>query len=77
LRATDATASVERIRDVRRRLFATGSVVARSDGGRRELFPVAIGVEEGIELRDWVRRERELRTLETGLGFAISTLFIC
>ena len=41
-----------------------------------ELFPVAIGVEEGLALRDWVRRERALRTLETGLGYAVSTLFI-
>ena len=38
---------------------------------------MAIGLEEGLALREWVRREGALRTLETGLGFAISTLFIC
>ena len=42
-----------------------------------DLFPVAIGPEEGSALREWVRRERAVRTLETGLGFAVSTLFIC
>ena len=71
MRATD------RVRDVRERLFAAGAVVARADGGRRELFPVAIGMEEGLALSEWVRKESALRTLETGLGFGISTLFIC
>ena len=41
------------------------------------LFPVAIGPEEGAALREWVRRERAQRTLEAGLGYAVSTLFIC
>ncbi|HEX6702971.1 MAG TPA: class I SAM-dependent methyltransferase [Gaiellaceae bacterium] len=43
----------------------------------RALFPVAIGPEEGTALRDWVRREHATRTLEVGLGWAVSTLFIC
>ena len=30
-----------------------------------------------MALREWVRKEHALRTLETGLGYAISTLFIC
>jgi predicted O-methyltransferase YrrM len=42
-----------------------------------ELAPVAIGPVEGAALREWVRRERAERTIETGLGYAISTLFIC
>jgi predicted O-methyltransferase YrrM len=42
-----------------------------------ELAPVAIGPEEGAALRECVRREGARRTLETGLGFAVSTLFIC
>jgi predicted O-methyltransferase YrrM len=67
----------DRVREVRERLFADGTVVARADGVRRELFPVAIGLEEGLSLREWVRRERAVSTLETGLGYAISTLFIC
>lgn len=68
--------TIERVREVRERLAAAGTVVARGDGVSRELFPVAIGVEEGLALRDWVHREGALRTLETGLGYAFSTLFI-
>src|SRR5438128_4350661 len=69
--------TTERVREVRDRLVTTGRVAARGDGRSRELFPVAIGVEEGSALCDWVRREGAARTLGTGLGFAISTLFIC
>jgi hypothetical protein len=67
----------ERVREVRERLLEAGTVVARADGRARALSPVAIGREEGLALHQWVRKERALRTLETGLGFAISTLFIC
>jgi predicted O-methyltransferase YrrM len=67
----------ERVREVRERLLSARSVVARADGVRRELFPVAIGRAEGLSLGEWVRKERALSTLETGLGFGISTLFIC
>jgi predicted O-methyltransferase YrrM len=42
-----------------------------------DLVPVAIGPSEGAALRGWVRREQARRTLETGLGYAVSTLFIC
>jgi hypothetical protein len=67
--------SIERVREVRERLVTAGTVVC-SDGRSRELFPVAIGDAEGLALRSWVRREGAQRTLETGLGFAISTLFL-
>lgn len=68
--------TIERVRTVRERLVAAGTVVARADGRTREVFPVAIGIEEGLALRRWVRTEGARRTIETGLGFAISTLFI-
>ena len=58
-------ADLERVQEVRERLLA-GNVA-----------PIAIGPAEGAALRDWVRREGALRTLETGLGYAVSTLFIC
>ena len=61
---------------MRDRLFDTGSAAANADGGRRDVFPVAIGRNEGLALRDWVIRERARRTVEIGLGFAVSTLFI-
>jgi predicted O-methyltransferase YrrM len=65
-----------RLREVRSRLFDAGVIVG-PDGTRRELFPVAIGEAEGSVLRAWVRDEGAVRTLETGLGYAMSTLFIC
>ena len=66
----------ERVREVRERLVAKGTVEGL-DGDSKALFPVAIAPIEGVSLRDWVVREGALRTLETGLGFALSTLFIC
>lgn len=42
-----------------------------------EVRPVAIGPEEGATLREWIRKEGALLTVETGLGYAVSTLFIC
>jgi predicted O-methyltransferase YrrM len=61
----------------RERLLKDGTVVARKDGRSRDVFPVAIGESEGRALLEWVLQERATCTLETGLGFAISTLFIC
>jgi predicted O-methyltransferase YrrM len=58
-------ARIERVREVRERLLA-GS-----------LSPIAIGPSEGAALRDWLRREGARQTLEVGLGYAVSTLFIC
>jgi predicted O-methyltransferase YrrM len=69
-------ATLAKVHEVIERLVAAGTVVA-PDGRSRDLFPVAIGPREGAALAGWVRRERALRTLETGLGFAVSTLFIC
>jgi predicted O-methyltransferase YrrM len=42
-----------------------------------ELTPVAIGPAEGAALSNLVQAEHAVRTLETGLGYAVSTLFIC
>jgi len=67
---------LEQLRAVRERLVSSGSVVA-PDGRARKIFPVAIGPHEGAVLRDLVIEERALRTFETGLGFGVSTLFIC
>ena len=55
-----------RLERVRERLLDEGDV-----------RPVAIGPEEGAALREWVRKEGASQTIETGLGYAVSTLFIC
>ena len=69
-------ATPESVREVRERLVHHGTVVG-PDGRSRELFPNAIGPREGSALREQVIEEGAVRTLETGLGFAVSTLFIC
>lgn len=69
-------ASVDRVRAVREKLVADGTVVT-PDGRILDVFPVAIGPAEGAALRDVVIEEGALRTVEIGLAFAISTLFLC
>jgi predicted O-methyltransferase YrrM len=69
-------ASVRRVREVRERLLVAG-IVMTPDQRMMDLFPVAIGPDEGAELLQRVVEEGARRTLEVGLGFAISTLSIC
>ena len=69
--------ALRQVRRVIQRLLKDGTVVARSDGMVHDLFPVAVGAAEGEALRGWVVRERAIRTIETGLGYGISALFIC
>ena len=70
-------AALGQVRQVIGRLVHDGTVVARSDGTVHDLFPVAVGAAEGEALREWVVRERATRTIEIGLGYGISALFIC
>ena len=51
--------------------------MGRADELATALTPIAVGPAEGAALRDWVRRAAAVQTVETGLGFAVSTLFIC
>jgi predicted O-methyltransferase YrrM len=69
--------SVNRVREVIDRLVRNGRVVARSDGSEHQLFPVAVPPAEGEALRERVVSEGARRTLEIGLGYGISSLFIC
>lgn len=73
----DVAERLARVRDLRERLFAAGTTLAGADGAPRDLFPVAIGLAEGLALRDWVRTEGARETLEIGLGYGIAALFIC
>ena len=65
------------LRQVIERLGRDGTVVARADGTLHHLFPVAVGAAEGEALREWISRERATRTIEIGLGYGISALFVC
>ena len=69
--------SVQKVRRVIEGLVQDGSVVARSDGTRHSVFPVAVSPAEGDSLRNWVCREGAVQTIEIGLGYGISALHIC
>jgi predicted O-methyltransferase YrrM len=75
--APDRKAALRRVRRVIERLVRDGTAVARSEGRLHSLFPVAISNAEGEALRDWVPRERAARTIEIGLGYGLSALFMC
>jgi len=51
--------------------------ISRSDGSSHSLFPVATSHAEGNALRDWVLAENAAHTIEIGLGYGISALYIC
>jgi predicted O-methyltransferase YrrM len=70
---TDAAARVRATID---RVVSDGRVVA-ADGSTRDVFPVAIPSREGEALRRWVLQERPVQTIELGLGYGVSTLYIC
>lgn len=65
------------IEDVIDRCFREGETVTRADGSVHRLFPVAVGRAEGESLRGWVEREGATQTVEVGLGYGISALFVC
>jgi predicted O-methyltransferase YrrM len=65
------------VRRVREEVVRSGRCIARLDGSVHEVFPVAIGEAEGEALKRWVVRERARETIEVGLGYGISSLFIC
>jgi predicted O-methyltransferase YrrM len=73
----DQDAALRQVRQVIERLLRDGTVVARSDGTVHRLFPVAVGAAEGEAVREWVVREGAARTIEIGLGYGISALFVC
>lgn len=64
------------VRVVIDQLVRDGTAVA-SDGTIHALFPVAAIPAEGEALRGWVIREGAAHTIEVGLGYGISALYIC
>jgi|SRR5215207_286761 len=68
---------LRQVRGVIDSLVREGKAVARSNGSVHGLFPVAASAAEGEALRKWVTDEGATRTIEVGLGYGISALFIC
>jgi predicted O-methyltransferase YrrM len=73
----DLDPALRRVRGVIERLVREGTALARSDGTVRDLFPVAASAAEGEALREWISRERAIHTIEVGLGYGVSTLYVC
>lgn len=69
--------SARRVRGVIERLEREGCVVAHADGSRHDVRTVSITATEGRALRRWVSSEHATQTLEIGLGFGLSALYIC
>jgi len=69
--------SPQRLHQVIERLLREGNVVAQMDGSTRQVFPIGITRAEGESLRAWVIREQAMCTIEIGLAYGISALFIC
>jgi len=66
----------QQVRDRLARLTRDGVTAARLDGSVHQLFPVAPNAAEGGALRDWVIQLRAVNTIEVGLGYGISALYI-
>jgi predicted O-methyltransferase YrrM len=64
------------VHEVIERLLRDGTVTSRG-GTAHTVFPVAVNAAEGEALERWVTREGAKQTVEIGLGYAVSTLFIC
>lgn len=69
--------AIQQVRKVIERLSKDGSVVANSNGTTHRVFPVGVSTGEGEALLKWVSREGSTQTIEIGLGYGISALFIC
>ena len=70
-------AARQQVRAVIERVVRDGTAVARADGSVHTLFPVAATAAEGAALRDRVIGERATQTIEIGLGYGVSALFVC
>jgi predicted O-methyltransferase YrrM len=66
-----------RLRAVTERVTRDGKAIADLDQSVHEIFPVAVTAAEGNVLRDWIIREEVANTIEIGLAYGISALYIC
>jgi len=69
--------SAARIRSIIDRLIADGSMIAEADGSTHDVRAVAISAGEGEALKRWVLREKASKTIEIGLAYGVSALYIC
>ncbi len=68
---------LQQVRLIIDRLISDGKMVASLDGSIHDIFPVAASAAEGEALRAWVIKEKAVHTIEIGLAYGISALYIC
>ena len=71
--------SLPEVRDLEsfvREVYANGGVIG-AGGGRMELMPHSIELEDGEALRDLAIAEGAAQTIEVGLALGMSALFLC
>ena len=61
---------------VLKEMYATGNVKDRQ-GNLIDCFPTSISYETGEALYNFIRRHIPRETLEVGMAYGASTLFIC
>src|SRR5258708_21570669 len=66
-----------RIQSAIDRLVRDGRAIAHFYNSVHDIFPIAVSAAEGEALRTWVVKEKAANTIEIGLGYGISALFIC
>ncbi|MCZ6785385.1 MAG: class I SAM-dependent methyltransferase [Proteobacteria bacterium] len=67
----------DRVRGVINRLIEKGSMIADADGSKHDVRTVSISPREGEALSEWVVRENASRTIEIGLAYGFSALYLC
>ncbi len=57
-------------------IYKTG-YIEDSQGNRIKMFPTSIPYDEGVMLYNLIRSTRSTKTLEIGMAYGLSTLFMC
>lgn len=68
---------ITQVRSVIDRLVSERKITAKSDGSVHDIFPISTSMEQGKVLRDWIVKEKAVKTIEVGLAWGVSTLHIC
>jgi len=68
---------LQQVRSIIDRLLRERKVIARSNGSVQDIFPVAINAAQGEVLRNWVTKEKAGHTIEIGLAWGVSALYLC
>jgi predicted O-methyltransferase YrrM len=74
---TSESDALQRVRSVIARLVRDGKATSHYDNSAHDIFPIAASATEGRALQTWIAKEKAVNTIEIGLGYGLSALFIC